>query len=144
MSRLSIRSRIVSSFMALILVGCGCTDEGCGDDLRFSSEMLIDWANADEFTMEVCAAGECETLTVADASSSSWFGFPLDPDASGSVDVEVTITSPTSTQSASGTIGLDSYRPNAGLCGPVCPGADVTIENGTVSNAGSGEIPPRD
>jgi len=144
MSRLSIRSRIVSSFMALILVGCGCTDEGCGNDLRFSSEMLVDWASADEFTLEVCADGDCETLKVTDASSSPWFAFPLDPDVSGSVDVEVTITSPTSAQSASGTIELDSYRPNAGLCGPVCPGADVTIDNGTVLNTGSGEIPPRD
>ncbi|MGF1617256.1 MAG: hypothetical protein ACFCU2_05540, partial [Acidimicrobiia bacterium] len=128
--------------MALILVGCGCTAEGCGNDLRFSSEMLVDWASADEVTLEVCADGDCHTLNVTDASSSTWFGFPLDPDASGSVDVEVTITSSASTQFASGTIELDSYRPNTGLCGPACPGADVTIDNGTVLNAGSGEIPP--
>jgi hypothetical protein len=130
--------------MALVLVGCGCTAEGCGNDLRFSSEMLIDWANADEFTMEVCANGDCETLQVTDASSSPWFGFPLDPDLSGSVDVDVTITSQGATQTASGTIELDRYRPNGGLCAPVCPGADVSIENGTLNNAASGEIPPRD
>ena len=130
--------------MALVLVGCGCTDEGCGNDLRFSSETLMEWANADEFTLEVCADGDCETLNVTDASSSPWFGFPLDQDLSGSVDVEVAITSAGSTQSASGPIELDSYRPNGGLCAPVCPGADVSIENGTVLNAESGEIPPRD
>jgi len=106
--------------------------------------MLTQWANADEFTLEVCADGDCETLNVTDASSSPWFGFPLDPDLSGTVDVEVTITSEETTQSAIGTIELDSYRRNGGLCAPLCPGADVSIENGSVLNAESGEIPPRD
>lgn len=100
--------------------------------------------NADEFTLEVCVDGDCETLQVTDASSSPWFGLPFDPDLSGSVEVEVTITSPGATQTASGTIDLDNYRPNGCLCAPVCPGADVTIENGTVHNVESGEIPPRD
>ncbi len=130
--------------MALALVGCGCTSEGCGNDLRFSSEMLSQWANADDFTLEVCTDGVCETLNVTDASDSPWFGLPLDPDLSGSVDVEVTITSDETIQTANGTIELDSYRPNGGLCAPVCPGADVSIQNGSVLNAEAGEISPRD
>lgn len=106
--------------------------------------MLTELVNADEFTMEVCANGDCETLHITDATSSPWYGFPLDPDLSGSLDLQVTITSAESTQSATGTIELDSYRPNGGLCAPVCAGADVSIENRTVLNADPGEIPPRD
>lgn len=130
--------------MALVLVGCGCTSEGCGNDLRFASGQLTQWANSEEFTLEICAEGDCETLNVTDASSTPWFGFPLDPNLSGSVQIEATITSAESTQSATGTIELDSYRPNGGLCAPVCPGADVSIEEGRLTNAESGEIPPRD
>lgn len=106
--------------------------------------MLTEWANADEFRLEVCVDGDCETLQVTDAASSPWFGLPLGPDLSGSVDIEVIIASAGSTQSATGTIELDGYRPNGGLCAPVCPGADVTIENGSVFNAEPGEIPSRD
>lgn len=144
MSRVLGRNRILSSVIALVLVGCGCTDEGCGNDLRFSSQMLTEWANADEFTLEVCVDDNCETLEITNASSSSWFGLPLDSDASGSLDVEVTVTSLRFTQTATGRIELDSYRPNGGLCAPACQGADVAIENDTVHNAEPGEIPPRD
>lgn len=106
--------------------------------------MLTELANSEEFTLEVCVDGDCETLEVTDASSSPWFGFPLDQDLSGSVDVEVTIIALRFPQTASGRIELDTYRPNGGPCAPVCPGADVSIENGTVRNAPFGEIAPRD
>jgi hypothetical protein len=143
-NRVSSHNRILCALMALVLVACGCTDEGCGNDLRFSSRMLMDWADADEFTLELCINGDCETRHITDASSSPWLGLPLDPSLSGSIAVEVALSTSASTQSASGTIELDSYRPNGGLCAPVCRAADVVIENGTVQNAEPGEIPPRD
>lgn len=35
--------------------------------VRFGAEMLAEWADAEEFTLEVCVEGECETLHVGDA-----------------------------------------------------------------------------
>jgi hypothetical protein len=40
---------------------------------------------------------------------------PLDPEVSGSADVEATVTTGTGSRTATGTIDLDSYRPNGGL-----------------------------
>lgn len=83
MSRLSIRTRVLTSFMALVLAGCGCTSEGCGD-LRFGSEMLADWIGSDEFTLEVCVEDECTTVEITDVETIPWFGTPLDSDAPSS------------------------------------------------------------
>ncbi len=130
--------------MALLLVACGCTAEGCGNDLRFGAQMLSVWADAEEFLLEVCVEGDCETLQVGDALGSAYFGMPLDPESSGSADVEVTVTTDTGSRTATGTIDLDSYRPNGGLCAPVCQGADVAIDGNTLRNAEAGEVPPRD
>ena len=128
----------------MLLVGCGCTDAGCGNDLRFGAEMLVEWAGAEEFLLEVCVEGDCETLQVGDALSSGYFGMPVSPDINGSTDVELTVTTNSGSRTASGTIELDSYRPNGGFCPPVCPGADVAVEDETLRNADPGEIPPRD
>lgn len=137
-------NRIVSCLMALVLAGCGCTAEGCGADLRFGAEMLAGWADAEEFTLEVCVEGACETLHVGDALSSEYFAMPVGPNLTGSVDVELTVTTDAGSRTASGTIELGSYRPNGGFCPPVCQEADVSIEGETLRNAEPGEIPPRD
>lgn len=130
--------------MAFLLVACGCTAEGCGNDLRFGSEMLSQWIGAEQFTLEVCVDDTCETLHVSEVASVAWFGMPLDEDVPDSVNVEVTAMIDGTSRTASGTIELDSYRPNGGLCAPVCPGADVVIEGDTLRNAEPGELPPRD
>jgi predicted small secreted protein len=136
--------RISIGLMALLLAGCGCTAVGCGADLRFGSEMLADWAEAEEFTLEVCVEGDCETLHVGDALSSEYFAMPVDPALTRSVDVELTVTTDERSRTATGTVELDSYRPNGAFCAPVCREADVSINGDTLRNAGSGEIPPRD
>ncbi|HEX9864431.1 MAG TPA: hypothetical protein VGC03_05635 [Acidimicrobiia bacterium] len=130
--------------MAMVLVGCGCTDVGCGNDIRFDAATVASWIGSQAFTMTVCAEGECQTLRVSDASQSDWFGFEVDPDASGELDVELTVTAGAETRDASGTIELGSYRPNKGLCPPVCPEADVGLEGDVLRNAEPGSITPRD
>ena len=130
--------------MALVLAACGCTDEGCGNDLRFDGAMLSAWAGGGEFTLQVCVEGDCETLEVEDDMATGYFGMPHDPDISGSADVEVTAVTDAGRSTATGTIDLMSYRPNGGYCAPICQGADVAIEGDTVRNAEPGEVPPRD
>ena len=130
--------------MALLLVGCGCTDAGCGNDIRFDAATVASWIGSPAFTMTVCAEDECQTLQVSDASEADWFGFELDPGASGEIDVELTIAADAETRDASGTIELGTYRPNNGLCPPVCPTADVSLEGDTLRNAEPGLITPRD
>lgn len=144
MSRSSVRNRVLASFMALVLVGCGCTSEGCGNDLRFGSEMLAEWIDSDDFTLEVCVEDECTTVNITDGETIPWFGTPLDSDVPDSVNVEVTATADGDSRTASGVIELDGYRPNGGLCAPVCPGADVLVEGDTLTNAEPGDLPPRD
>jgi hypothetical protein len=144
MSRLLGRHRIFSGLMTLLLAGCGCTSVGCGADLRFGAAMLAEWAEAEEFTLEVCVVGECETLHVGNALSSEYFAMPVDPARTRSVDVELTVTTDEGSRTATGTIELDSYRPNGGFCAPVCQEAEVSIDGDTLRNAEPGEIPPRD
>jgi len=137
-------NRILIGVMALLLAGCGCTAVGCGADLRFGAVMLAEWVEAEQFTMEVCVEGECEILHVGDALSSEYFAMPVDPALTGSVEVELTVTTDEGRQTATGTIELDSYRPNGGFCAPVCQEAEVSIDGDTLENAEPGEIPPRD
>ncbi len=135
---------LISGLMAVVLGACGCTDVGCGNDLRFDAATLAQWIGSDSYVVEVCADGRCETLDVPANATTHWFGFPLGEDASGEVTVEVTITAGSDEKQASGIVELDSYQPNGRFCTPTCSGADLTIEGDSVRNAEAGLIPPRD
>jgi len=130
--------------VVLLLAGCGCNTEGCGNDLRFSAAALAQWAGSESYVVEVCADGACQSLEVSDSSKSRSFGFPVGEDVSGEVEVEISVSVGSVVKRASGLVQLESHRPNGRLCGPVCPGADLTIDKDTVRNAEPGEIVPRD
>lgn len=136
--------RILLWLMAMVLAGCGCNTEGCGNDLRLGSAALAQWADSEAYQVEVCVNGECQSLSVPATSTSPWFGFPVREGLSGEVEVAVTVTVGSDVKRASGLIELESYHPNGAFCSPVCSGADLMVDGNSVRNAQPGLIQPRD
>lgn len=135
---------LLSGLIAVVLVGCACNAEGCGNDLRMDAATLRQWIGSEAFVVEVCADDRCESRTVSASSSTRWLGFPLSENISGEVAVEVTITAGSDEKHASGIVELNSYKPNGRFCTPTCSGADLTVDGESVRNAEPGLIAPRD
>jgi len=133
--------RIVAVLAAsVLLTACGCNTVGCGHDLRVDVPTLSQWIGHEFFTVEVCVDGSCDTVDVDAVAAAASLGgdivpFAVVPEgASGDVAVEITVTAGTEVKHASGSVALESYRPNGRFCPPTCMGADITIDDGVVRN----------
>lgn len=133
--------RIVAVLAAsVLLTACGCNAVGCGNDLRVDVPTLSQWIGQESFTVEVCADGNCDTADVDAVAAAASLGGDIVPfavlpeGASGDVAVEITVTAGTEVKHASGSVTLESYRPNGRFCPPTCTGADITVDDGAVRN----------
>lgn len=119
--------------LAILLAGC-CTQKGCGTDVRFSRQDLSHWAGAEEFDLEICVEQQCQTYRIT-PESSQVLGAPMAGfEHLTEVQVEVVALVNGVRRTAAGEIEVADYRPNGGLCPPVCAGADVAIDGDTLRN----------
>ena len=123
--------------MTLVLAGCGCTQAGCGDVLLLDRSQIAAWVGSDSFTLEVCTDGECITSNVSAEPTQTKLGFPINDEASGETAVDVTVRAGSVSKKASGSIELETWRPNGSFCPPACKIAEISLEGGVFVNAPS-------
>jgi hypothetical protein len=123
--------------LTLVLAGCGCTQAGCEDVLLFDRAQIAAWIESDSFSIEVCTDGECTTSNVSAEPTQTKLGFPINAEASDEIDVDVAVTAGSVSKQASGSIEIETRRPNGSFCPPACKIAEVSIEGGALVNAPS-------